>query len=360
MKTEHLHAIIMAGGKENRFWPLAGNNVHGQPPAVLGPAPMLEAALDRVRPLVPARRTLIVADSGFPAERPGKAGELPPENILIEPLGRGTAACIGLAAHAVLGKDPQAVMLVLPADQVITRQEEFLSLARAGTVLAESERGLVALGIVPTGPETGFGYIQAGAPGPEALGRQARPALRFHEKPDAETAASYLAAGGFFWNSGIFIWRADAILDRIGKFLPDLARGLDLIAPHLGRSTQDRILAEVYPGLPFESIDRGVLEKADDLLVLPADIGWSDIGSWSAVSAHWPVSGSNAVRGQALLLDSSGTIVHSPDKMAVLIGVRDLIVIDGPGALLICPRDREKDIRSALGELKKIGRDDLL
>ena len=359
IETPNLHAVIMAGGKGTRFWPASRAHRPKQILSVAGPDPMIRATVDRILPLAPPERVLVVTGAEHADVLRDLLPDLPPENILVEPLGRNTAPCIGLAALAVHKANPGGVMLVLPADHAIGKADEFRRLARIGADLAARRDVLVTLGITPTRPETGYGYIEAGPP-LSPPDEAARPVLRFHEKPDLSRAREYLERGGFFWNSGMFIWRAGLILDWMEKLLPELARGLNTLAAGIGRPGFKDDIARIYPDLPSVSIDYGVMEQADNVVVLPADIEWNDVGSWTSAAEHWPQVHGNAIKGEILALDSQGCIVYGPEKLVALLGVEDLVVVDTRDALLICPKERAQDVRLIVRELEERGRKDLL
>ena len=356
INQENLYAVIMAGGKGTRFWPASRASHPKQLLAITGSDPMIRATVDRILPVIPGRRILVVTGQAHAQAIQNLLPDLPPENIVVEPMGRNTAPCIGLAAHLVLQKDPDGVMLVLPADHMIQKEGKFLTLAQTGARLAEEKEALITFGITPGYPETGYGYIEAE---PETQASQAMPVRAFHEKPNLQTAEQYLDSGRFYWNSGMFVWKAAVILDHIKEFIPDLAAGLKNLAGFFGTGF-DEALARLYPQLPSISIDFGVMEKARNVWVLPADIGWTDVGSWTSAAEFWSREKSNAIKGEALFIDSQDSVVYSPDKLTVMIGVRDMVVVDTPDALLICPKNRAQDIKEAVSILKKKNRSDLL
>ena len=216
---------------------------------------------------------------------------------------------------------------------------------------------MLTLGITPTHPETGYGYIEAGdlvAPGP------ARAVLSFHEKPDPARAQAYLDQGNFFWNSGMFIWEAEVIIGWMEKLLPQMAASLEQLASHLGQPDFAEAMDRIYPDLESISIDYGIMESAQGVLVIPADIGWSDVGSWSAAAVFWPESNNNSIKGLALTIESQGCVVYSPHKTVVLLGVEDLVVVDTPDAILVCPKNRDQDVKQAVEALRLEGLSQLL
>jgi len=316
--------------------------------------------VDRILPLVPSERVMVVTGASHAEEIKALLPDLQPQNILVEPVGRNTLPCIGLAAHAVARKDPEGVMLILPADHLITRTAQFRSLVVKGVELACLKETIVTLGITPTRPETGYGYIEASGEELKLNGAKAFRVASFHEKPSQEKALQYLDRGCFYWNSGMFIFQARAILAWMRKLTPDLASDLEALAEKLDQTDFEAAIAEIYPNLPSISIDYGIMEKAADILVLPADIGWSDIGSWTVAAEHWPYIEGNMAQGECLFIESEGCVVYSPQKLVTLIGVKDLIVVETEDALLVCPKDRDQQIKDAVETLKRRGRHELL
>jgi mannose-1-phosphate guanylyltransferase len=270
--------------------------------------------------------------------------------VVVEPVGRNTAAAVALAALRVAGRDPRATMLVLPADHAIGDVATFRADVRAGLALAERTGALVTFGIPPTSPETGYGYIRPGRP-IRGAGRGVAWVARFIEKPNRRRAEALLRRGGVLWNAGIFAFRADVILAALHRHLPEVVE--PLAAALAGRDP--RALARAYRKLPAVSLDTGVLERAARVAVVRARFPWSDVGSWAAVEPFWrtPGNGRNAVRGHALPIDSRGCVVDSADRLVALVGVEDLVVVDSPDAVLVCRKDRAQDVRMVVDELRR-------
>jgi len=356
-----MFAVIMAGGKGSRFWPRSREKMPKHLLDILTERTIIRETVDRIRPLVPAERTLIVTGRSHAAELIRQLPEIPAENILIEPVGRNTAPCIGLAALHILKRVPDAVMLVLPSDHRIGNEKAFRGVLQAAAGAAARGESLVTIGIRPTGPDTGYGYIEQGdlfsTSGNEELYR----VRSIREKPLREQAEQFLKQGGFSWNSGMFVWKASTILKAIEQFLPDLYRGLLQIREALGTDREEEVVGTIYAGQKAVSIDYGVMEKAKDVLVIPGDFGWSDVGSWDSL---WEVAGKdrdgNAVRGPFLGIDAGDSLIHSPGKLVVLVGVRDLLVVETDDALLICRRGRSQDVRKVVERLEREGRKDYL
>jgi len=351
-----MYVVILAGGSGTRFWPLSRTKSPKQLMSVFGGSSMLQRTVERVLPLAPKRIIVVtnIQQQEETARQIAALGDMPVE-IIAEPVGRNTAPAIALAAAVIFANDPQGTMLVLPADHYIRNEELFCLTAQAA---AEAAAGgaLVTLGIEPNRPETGYGYI-------EAEGAEAGAPMtvkRFVEKPDLARAMEFLTAGNFFWNSGMFIWRVDAIRRELSLQMPELFAAIESIG--FGSGWDMRELAprveRVYPSIRGESIDYGVMERAERVLVIPASFGWSDVGSWSALpEVIEPVSDGNvaiSVR-EIVCLDSRNNLVYGGDKVAALIGVEGLVVVDTDDAFMVCRQDRAQDVKRVVELLQEKG-----
>jgi len=351
-----MFAVIMAGGKGSRFWPRSREKTPKHLLDIQSERTIIRETVDRIAPLVPPERTLIVTGRSHAAELICRLPEIPPENILIEPLGRDTAPCIGLAALHILKRGADSVMLVLPSDHRIGDEDAFRRVLKTAAEAATEGERLVTIGIRPTGPETGYGYIEQG----ERIGTIGRDEVyrvrSIREKPPRDQAERFLAQGGFLWNSGMFVWKASAIIKAIERFLPELHRGLAEIAAALGTEREEEVVAGTYAAQKAVSIDYGVMEKADEVLVVPGAFDWSDLGSWDAL---WEVSEKDAngiaARGRCIGIDAADSLVYSPGKLVALVGVRDLLVVETGDALLICKRGRSQDVRGLVEEIERQG-----
>jgi mannose-1-phosphate guanylyltransferase len=359
-----MYVIILAGGSGTRFWPLSRKRTPKQLMSVFGGESMLQKTVERVIPMKP-KRILVVTNVVQAEESVRQLKRYQKEcriDIIEEPVGRNTAPAIGLAASIIARHDPDALMLVLPADHFIVREEEFRLTAQRGREAALNGY-LVTMGIVPNRPETGYGYIEADK---ELRGAGPYPVRRFVEKPDLQTAKEFIATGRFYWNSGMFLWRADIILDSMMSFMPDLSGALARLTFSEDIWELEDLTPQVeaiYRNVRAESIDYGVMEKADNVMVIPADFGWSDVGSWSALPEVMKADGSGNVTigtREKLFLDASGCLVHGGGKLVALIGVSDLIVVDTPDALLVCHRERAQDVKKIVEDLEKKGLGDYL
>jgi len=341
----HRYAVILAGGSGTRFWPRSRIRAPKQLLPILGQRSMLAETVERVSPPVARNRVLVVTGRVHAAAVRRALPRLPRAGLLVEPQPRNTAAAIALAALQIARQDPNAVMAVLPSDHAIGDVGLFRRDLALALDIAARTSALVTIGIPPTHPETGYGYIRLGDVVRGTRGR-ALAAGGFIEKPPRARAAALIAAGDVLWNSGIFAWRVDTILAALRAHLPDVVGPLERAG--------GRALARVYRRLPSISIDRGVLERAAAVVTVRARFPWSDVGSWAALAALWAGNnGRNAVRGLAVPIDSRGCLVDSPERLVAILGVDDLVVVDTPDALLVCRKDRAQDVRLVVDELRR-------
>jgi mannose-1-phosphate guanylyltransferase len=365
-----LYPVVMAGGSGTRFWPLSRKARPKQFLALSGDEPLLTATVNRLPPLAKIDRTYVVAGPVHEKAVRKILPRLPKANLIIEPCARNTAPCVGLAALHVQRRDKDGVMAMLPADHHVARPEAFREAIAAAAELAED--GVIAtIGIQPSRPETGYGYLKIGTPlsnkgkpkKKAATGRY-RPSTvdRFVEKPDAQTAARYLLEGGYLWNSGIFVFRADVILEEIRKAMPRLHEQLTEIGAALGSFRYQRVLSRVFPECPSISIDYGVMEKSQRIAVVPADFGWSDVGSFAALPEVRDTDDrGNVVEGEAMVIDGRNNVVLAQRRRPLaVIGLDEIVVVDAGDAILVCRKDRAQDVRKAVEELRRRGREDLL
>lgn len=345
--------VILSGGNGSRLWPLSRQAYPKQFLPLVGEQSMLQQTLCRL-PIEDVEAPVVVANDEhrFIVKEQLAAIGREPLSILLEPFGRNTAPAVALAAIEVARKDPKAIMLVLPADHAIDDTEAFRCAVLKGQEAARSG-GLVLFGITPTRPETGYGYIAAGHS--DAAPGGARPVSRFIEKPDAEKAAALLAAGGYYWNSGMFMFRADSYLSELKKHSPDIYDTCLLAARSFTRDMAfTRIPPEIFEHCPDDSIDYAVMEKTSRALLVPMDAGWSDVGSWSTI---WDVTTkddqANAIVGDACLEDSNGCLVHASDKLVALLGVENLVVVDTKDAVMVAHRDNVQDVKKLVTRLNR-------
>lgn len=358
-----VYAVIMAGGAGTRFWPASRSLRPKQllPLAGGSEETLLAATVRRLAPLVTEDRVVVVTGEHL-AEATAKAVPgVPRAQILCEPAPRNTAPCIAWATATIARLDPDALVAVLPSDHFIADEDEFRRVLERALRTAESGR-VTTVGIVPTRPETGYGYIEIG----DAIAGDAgaKSVARFVEKPDRARAEQFLAGKRHLWNAGMFFFRARDMADLVGRHLPELATGVAKIDAAAGSASATDVLKAVFPTLPSVSIDHGVMEKAEGLAVVPGEFGWNDVGSWqSAWELGAPDAAGNSLSAGALAIDAKNNLVRTlgkGKKVVALVGVNDLVVVETEDALLVIPRERAQDVRLIVDALKASGRTDLL
>ncbi len=353
----HRYGLILAGGRGTRFWPRSRRSRAKQVLPFFGERTLIQQTVDRLRPLLSPDRLWILTNDHLRDEILRQLPEIPKRQILAEPAQRNTAPAIGLAAHILQSIDSQAVMGVFPSDHVIGRPRDYVRLLKSAFKMAEAGK-IAVLGIQPRWAETGYGYIEF----PKNIQPNAAAEVsRFREKPDAATAEQFLAAGNFYWNAGMFFWKTSVLLDALRRFLPKTAALLSGLPAFRSRAFPAK-LKEIFPRCENISIDYAVLERASDVAGIAAgDIGWNDVGSWNAVyELHKRDPQGNAARADTLIEASSGNYVDAGKKLVALLGVKDLIVVDTPDALLIADRSRAQQVGDLVKRLEKSGREDLL
>jgi mannose-1-phosphate guanylyltransferase len=367
-KNLAVHAIILAGGRGTRFWPRSRTRTPKQLLNIVGKGTMLQQTVARLKPLIPSERIWTVTNAEQAAavrkQVPAAAGK----RVLIEPMGMNTAAAMGLAAihlrHAAGG---DALMAVLPADHFIEHPRKFREIVSAALDVACEPGRMVVLGIPPTRPDTGFGYVERMGGPVDSKGFPVFAVRRFTEKPELKLAQEYVASGNYHWNAGMFFWRVSTFLENLKTFLPKTHAALETLAEFIGTRSYKRKLRAIYPKLENISVDYAVLEPATRVegsprvFVIPAEVGWSDIGSWAAVYQLLAKNnGENVLAADGLTLDAEGNFLWSPSKFVAAIGVRDLVVVETPDALLLCPRDRAQDVAKIVKRLEEQHRKSLL
>jgi mannose-1-phosphate guanylyltransferase len=345
-----IYAVIMAGGIGSRFWPRSKEKTPKQLLQIIGENTMIQNTVSRLSGLVEDSDIYVITNKIQRNEIIKQLPQIPPENIIEEPFGRNTAACIGFASIIIEQKEKDAITLILPADHIIKEVDQFHESIKKAAKYAYECKGLVTIGIKPARPETGYGYIQVDE---NDHTDNICKVLSFAEKPNYATAVRFLESGDFFWNSGMFIWRVDAILEEIKLFMPDLYEGLEKIKKDINTKKFENTLSTVYGLLRNISIDYGIMEKSNRVYLIKGDFSWSDVGSWEEVYQLTPKNGDgNAFIGKVFTEMTSDTYIYSPDKFAAVIGVENLIVINTPDALLVCRRDQAQEVKKIVDYLK--------
>ncbi len=352
----NLYATILAGGSGTRFWPKSRTNLPKQFLVLQGTQSLLQDTLQRIALLVPLQQTFIVTAKHQQPQTAEQLPQLPIDHILMEPLGRNTAAAIALAAWYLLSLDPEAIMAVLPADHAIPDHAAFCDSLQLAAVVAQQCDMLMTLGVQPTYPATGYGYINVGEALsiPEAEG--AHKVIQFKEKPEAQLASEMVESGHYLWNCGIFVWRAATIARELQTFLPELWAGIEAYgaAWQAGASADD--LYQLYAELPSIPIDKGVLEHSTRVGVVPVTWAWSDVGSWRSLSDLHPADADgNVVVGEHLGKESTNLIVYSPDKLVATIGLSNLIIVQTDDMILICDKERDQEVKDFVTMLQQRG-----
>lgn len=350
-----MHAVIMAGGRGTRFWPRSRGKKPKHLLDIISERTILQETVDRIKPLIPCENILVVTGKKHARDLIKQLPEIPVRNIIIEPEGKNTAACIGLAAVHIQKRIPDDVMVVLPSDHAIADSLKYLSVIAAAADAASKEDGLVTIGIKPSSIQTGFGYIEQGDFSREINEKKVFRVKSIREKPDFSTAKEFVEKGTFYWNSGMFIWKTSAILHQIKRRLPDLYKGLEKIRESLGLPEEIKTVPRIYKKLASISIDYGVMEKAENVFMLEGDFGWSDVGSWDSLWELSPkdMKGNAALNGSRTISeDSEGSLIYNPQKLTALVGVKDLIIVETKDALLICKKGRSQDVKAIVEKLE--------
>lgn len=344
-------ALIMAGGRGERFWPKSRKNLPKQFLSLTDDGKtMIQLTVERILPLVNMEDIYIATNRDYKALVQQQLPEIPEENILCEPVGKNTAPCIGLGAVHMQKKYGDAIMMVLPSDHLIKYTSIFVNTLSDACQVAEQGENLVTLGITPDAPETGYGYIKFMPD--KTLGR-AFAVERFVEKPNLETAKTYVASEQYLWNSGMFIWKVSTILDNIKTYLPETYEGLERIQAAIGTEQQETVLEKEFYEFQSESIDYGIMEKAKNIYILTGAFGWDDVGSWLAVGRIKASNEfGNVVSGHVVTVNTKNSIIQGGEKLIATVGLQDVIVVDTEDALLICDKDSAGDIKKVLENLR--------
>ncbi len=354
-----ISAVIMAGGKGERFWPMSRTHRPKQfLPLTQKDATMIQQTVNRILPLVNKEDVLIVTNGLYQTLTLQQLPELKAENILCEPMGRNTAPCIGLAAAILQKRVGDCLMVVLSSDHLIVDEQGFLNVLNTAISVATENENIVTIGISPTYPETGFGYIHYDA---QNIQNGVYAVEKFVEKPNYETALAYLATGEYLWNSGMFVFKVSTIMEQFKRFMPKLYEGLQRIVQAVDTPDYNAVLREEFEHFDSVSIDYGVMEHAKNIYTIPGNFGWDDVGSWTAVGRiHDKDEYDNAIQGDVLALETNGCTIYGGKRLVTTMGISDLVIVDTEDVLMICNKDQAQQVKVFLEALRNRGRHDLL
>lgn len=348
-----LYALILAGGTGTRLWPRSRRERPKQLLSLFSTHTMLQETRDRILPIIPADHIFVMTNEDYVPAAREQLSDLPPENIIGEPEGHGTAPAIGLAARYIQRRDPNAIMVSLHADHFIRDVEAFRTAVLHAAQVASSGY-LVTLGIKPQAPETGYGYIQRGELVSQLGEQPVYRVAQFMEKPDVATATRFVDSGEYDWNSGIFTWQIKTLWEEFARHQPKLRDQLQEIAGAWGTPKADATLRRVWSTIANETIDVGIMEKSTCVAVLPIDVGWSDVGNWSTLFDLLPMNGeSNVVFGEHVGVDTGCSLLYSSKRLIATVGLSDMIVVDTEDAILVCPKDRAQEVKHLVEALRK-------
>ena len=352
----------MAGGKGERFWPRSRKSLPKQFLNLTDDGKtMIQLTIERLKSLVSIEDTYIVTNKDYKHLILEQIKGIPEENILLEPIAKNTAPCIGLAAMHVKRKYEDAVMLVLPSDHLIKYNEIYIDTLREAIAVAQEDSNLITIGITPSYPETGYGYINFGRDEDDIKRNNVYRVKRFVEKPNLETAKEYLASGKYLWNSGMFVWKASTIIDNFEKLLPEMHDGLNKIYETIGTEDEQRILEREFENFKSESIDYGIMERADNIYTIPGSFGWDDVGSWLSLERiNRTNDDGNVIKGNVITINSKRSIIQAQDKLIATIGIENLIVVDTEDALLITTKESTQEVKKVIENLKICNRSEYL
>lgn len=345
--------VIMAGGGGTRFWPISRQETPKQLLSLSGEDTLINETIDRVNKLSCKENLFVVTNKKQvePLKETTKNRVLN-QNILVEPDARNTSAAIGYAAFNIMKKHGDGIMCIYPADHHIKYEEEFLNVLNRAVKVADESNKIVTIGIKPTFPSTGYGYINFDKG--ETVEQFAHEVIEFVEKPKYNKALQYLESGRYLWNSGMFVWKVSKVLEDFKRYLPKLYDKLEELSEYMNTEQEIKMIEKIYPTIPSISVDYGIMERSNDVLVVPGDFGWNDVGSWDVLGSIFPTDDhGNIRRGETIAIDTQNSVVYSDEKLVTAVGIKDLIVVSTEDAVMVCPKDRAQDVKYIVEELKE-------
>lgn len=349
------YCLIMAGGSGTRFWPRSLKAKPKQYLSLFGDQSLIQESVQRFAHFIPEEQIYVVSARSQQQVLEEQTTNLPKENLIYEPFGKNTLPAIGLAALFIAKKDPDGILVVSPSDHLIQNDELFRQTIESAVQIADEKNGIVTIGITPKYPATGYGYVKTASEVQIGQAIKSYGVNKFVEKPNLEVATGYLKSGGFYWNSGIFVFKVSVFLDAVKKYSPSLFADLLRIQEHIGKADFETALAEIYSKVESISIDYGILEKADNVFLVQGDFVWNDLGSWEEVYKYdqRKDENQNATTGEVILLDTKNSYVYAPDSLVAVVGLDDVIVVQEGNTILVCKRDRAEDIKAVVGEITR-------
>ena len=357
-----ISVVIMAGGKGERFWPKSRMNMPKQFLSLTDDGKsMIQHTVERLKGLVDIQNMYIVTNEIYKDLVLEHIPDIPKENIIIEPVAKNTAPCIGLAAIHIAKKNPDSKMIILPSDHLIKFNEIFIDTLKIALDVVEKGDNLATIGITPNYPETGYGYINFTKGESFKDSANIYEVLGFVEKPNLEKAKEYLTSGEYLWNSGIFVWKASTILKNFKEYLPEIYEGLQKIGESINTEKYEEVLKKEFPNLPSESIDYGIMEKAKNIYVIPGNFGWDDVGSWLSLERiNKTNQDGNVITGNVISIKTKNTIIQGSDKLIATIGLEDIVIVDTDDVTLICHKDNTQEVKEIINNLKICNRNEYL
>ena len=348
-----IYNVIMAGGGGTRFWPISRQSMPKQLLNLSGNDTLINETIDRINQLSCKEHLFVVTNKNQVEPLVETTSErLLNENILVEPSARNTSAAIGYAAFNIMKKHGDGIMCVYPADHHIKDEKAFLDVLNKATKVADECNKIVTIGIEPTFPSTGYGYINFDKE--SVSGGYSYDVVDFVEKPGFKKAVEYIDSGRYLWNSGMFVWKVSKVLDDFKRYLPKIFDKLEELSKYIGTEQEVEMINKIYPTIPSISVDYGIMERSNDVVVVPGDFGWNDVGSWDVLGSIFPTDEKgNIRRGETIAIDSENSVLYSGDKIVTAVGIKDLIVVSTEDAVMVCPKDRAQDVKHIVEELKE-------